>query len=168
MPAASNTGWPTANPDADDGGASFTGAAAELILGQLGEIHENTKPRKAKPRIPWEACHPIWQTGQIPLSGGAGTLQQGNLYGPETPYHWDLRAISLWGFTAGTISIFLNNVNGEALGIATTVGQFTWSAQEILTPQDNVIFTATGVTGVVNISLRAIEVQTAWLPEYLM
>lgn len=167
MPA-SNTGWPTANPDSDEGGASFTGAAAELILGHLSTIEEQTKPKKAKPRIPWEACHPIWQTGQIPLVAGAGTLQQGNLYGPEVPYWWDLRTISFWGFTAGTVTVFLNNVNGEELGSTTTAGQFTWSAQELLGPQDNVIFVASGVTGSVNLSLRAIEVETAWLPEYLM
>jgi hypothetical protein len=163
VPAASSTAWPTQNPDADDGG--FTGAALELIIGKLDEL----KPaRVAKPHIPWEACHPIWQTGQIPLTAGAGTLQQGNLYGPETPFYWDLRTISVWGFTAGTVTVYLNSVNGEILGQTITPGQFTWSANEILGPQDNLIFGAAGVTGSVSLTVRAIEVQAAWLPEYLM
>lgn len=151
----------------DQDGASFSGLAAEIILGKLDQIAADAR-KPVHPRIPWPACHPIWQTGQVPLTAGAGTLQAGNLYGPETPYWWDVRAISVWGFTAGSVSVFLNNVNGEILGVATTPGQFTWSAQELLGPQDNVIWTATGITGVVNVNLRAIEVASEWLPEYLV
>lgn len=165
MPAASNTGWPTANPDSDDGG-SFTGAAVELILGKLDQMAAES--RQAHPRIPWQACHPIWLTGQVPLSAGAGTLNQGNLYGPEGGYWWDLRTISVWGFTAGTVIVYLNAVGGEELGSTTGPGQFNWSAQELLGPQDNIITQASGVTGSVNVIIRAIEVKTEWLPEYLM
>lgn len=159
--------WPTDQPDTD-GGVSLTGAAAEVIIGKLSTIADQTAPRQAQPRIPWDACHPVWLPGQIPLAAGAGTLQQGNQLGPETPYWWDLRTISFWGFTAGTVTVYLNSTNGEPLAIASSVGQFTWGAQELLGPQDNLIFVASGVTGVVNLTVRAIEVAAEWLPEYLM
>lgn len=145
----------------------FTGVAAEIILGKLDQIAADAK-RPMKPRIPWEACHPVWQTGQIPLTAGAGTLVQPNLYGPEMPYWWDLRTISVWGFTAGTVTLYVNFTTGEQLGSTTVPGQFTWGAQEMLSPQDSILFGATGITGVVNVTMRAIEVETAWLPEYLM
>lgn len=150
-----------------DDSPTFTGAALEVLVGKLDQMAADAK-KPVKPRIPWEACHPVQLPGQIVLSSGAGTLQQGNMYGPETPYWWDLRAISLWGFTAGTVTVYLNSNNGEVLASTTTIGQFTWSAAELLGPQDNLIFVASGITGLVNVSVRAIEVQAAWLPEYLM
>lgn len=169
MPAASNTGWPTANPEAGADPGTFTGLAASAILGKLDSIADNTRPRAAKPRVPFEACHPIWQTGQIPLVAGAGNLQLFNVFGPQMPYWWDLRTLSFWGFSAGTVSAFMNNLNGEQVALAvTTPGQFTWSGQMLMSPQDDLLFSATGVTGVVNVTVRAIEVETAWLPEYLM
>jgi hypothetical protein len=122
----------------------------------------------AHPRIPWEACHPVWQTGQIPLTAGAGTLLQSNLYGPEVGYWWDLRSVKFWGFTAGTVNAYLNLINGEVVGTATTPGEFTWSANNMMAPQDTLVFNATGITGVVNMTMRAIEIATAWVPEYLM
>jgi hypothetical protein len=150
----------------EDGGQSFTGIAVQAILGRLDDLAAGL--HKAKPRIPWEGCHPVWQTGQVPLTAGAGTLIQPNLYGPELPYWWDLRTISLWGWTAGTVTCYLNFTTGEQIAQAVTPGQFTWSAQIMLGPQDSVVVGATGITGTVNVIMRAIEVQAQWLPEYLM
>jgi len=157
MPASERT-YATMAPE--EGGGVTLEAIAALFNG-----HQEKKP---KPRIPFPACHPIWLSGQIPLSGGAGTLQQGNLYGPEMPYWWDLRTLSFWGFTAGTVTTFLNSASGEQIAATTTPGQFTWSAQIMLSGPDNLIFVASGITGSVNVALRAIEVETQWLPEYLM
>src|SRR6266852_5169470 len=159
-------GYAVANPD-EDGEPGFAGVAVAAILGKLDALGiQQSGPRE--PRIPWAACHPVWFTGQIPLSGGAGTLLNSNLYGPELSYWWDLRSVAVWGFTAGTVTIYRNNVNGEQLGATSTPGEFTWGAQKLISPQDSLIFGATGVTGVVNVVGQAIEVQSDWLPEYLM
>lgn len=149
------------------GNGSAPGWALE-ILARIGQVEEGQRKGERPPRIPWEACHPVWQTGAIPLTAGAGQLIQSNLYGPELPYWWDLRTVSVFGFTAGTVNVFFNSLNGEPAGTATTPGQFTWSSQELMAPQDTLVFNATGVTGVVNLTVRAIEIETAWLPEYLM
>ena len=157
------------------GGPEFGGLLADLTVA-VGQLRERmAEPGPQKPRIPWPACHPVWFTGQIPLTAGAGTLLNVNLYGPELNYWWDLRYVSVWGFTAGTVTIYRNGLAGstlgEQLGQTTGVpGQFTWSAQTLLSPQDNLVFGATGINagGVVNVTGQAIEVETAWLPEYLM
>lgn len=153
--------------DAGSPGDGFAGVLADLTVA-VGRLGERLADREAKPKIPWEACHPAWFTGQIPLTAGAGTLLNVNLYGPELPYWWDLRTISVWGFTAGTVTVYNNSVTGEQLGSITTPGQFTWSAHELLAPQDSLVFGATGITGSVFVAGRAIEVASAWLPEYLM
>lgn len=133
----------------------------------IGHIQEHLAGPPV-PRIPWDAAHPVWFTGQIPLSSGAGTLQQKDLYGPKTGYWWDVRSIQLRGFTAGTVTVFRNSTIGETVAQAAAIGEFTWSAQRVLAPEDQLIFQATGITGSVFVTGAAIEVATEWLPEYLM
>ena len=152
----------------DDGNGQASGLALDVRVGAAGpDSHEPGK--FSHPRIPFGACHPAWQTGYIPLTAGAGSVFQPNLYGPELPYWWDLRTVSVWGWTAGTVTLYMNSQpNGEQVGVATTPGQFTFSAQMMMSPQDSLVLAATGITGSVFFTMRAIEVETAWLAEYLM
>lgn len=145
------------------GGDTLTGAVAELVLavGQLGK-HAGGSPR---PRIPWESCHPIGPQGAL---AGSGTVDTPDMLGPHDPYWWDLRRFAAWGFTAGTVNIYKDNVNGIQLGSLAAPGNITWSAQELLAPRDRVIIVASSITGAVQWELRAIEVESRWLPEYLM
>ena len=151
-------------------GPDFGGLLADLTLA-IGGLRESVRNGYAKPRIPWEACHPVWFTGSIPLTAGAGTLLNINLYGPELPYWWDVRSVRTWGFTAGTVTVYRNNpgsLSGEQFGAAVTPGEFSWSSQTLLGPQDGLVFGATGITGSVFVAGQAIEVAADWLPEYLM
>ena len=155
---------------AGENGQGMAGLIADLRL-TVGQLAEQMKPKPATPKIPFEACHPVWQTGAIPLVVGAGTLLQSNLYGPELPYWWDVRSVRVWGFTAGTVTVYRNNpaaLSGEQFGSTSVPGEFTWSGQLFLSPQDTLVFGATGVTGSVFMAMQAIEVVSAWLPEYLM
>lgn len=120
------------------------------------------------PRIPWAACHPVPIMGAIVLTAGAGTLDAADQYAPKDPYWWDLRDLSIWGFTAGTVTVFKNSTSGTQLAVTSVPGDFTWSAQKILGPRDRLIFVATGITGSVQFEGQAIEIETSWLPEYLM
>ena len=151
-------------------GDGFAGLLADLTVA-VGSLREQMTDRPVKPKIPWDACHPVWFTGSIPLTAGAGTLLQSNLYGPELPYWWDVRSVRVWGFTAGTVTVYRNNpaaLSGEQFGSTTVPGEFTWSAQTLLSPQDSLVFGATGITGSVFVAGQAIEVAAAWLAEYLM
>lgn len=148
-------------------GTAPGGIALDLAVGSPAR----QEAEYSRPRVPWEACHPVWFTGQIPLTAGAGTLLQSNLYGPELPFWWDVRSIRVWGFTAGTVTVYRNNpgsLSGEQFGVATSPGEFTWSNQLLLAPQDSLVFGATGITGSVFVAGQAVEVAAAWLAEYLM
>lgn len=125
----------------------------------------------AAPRIPWNGTHPVSFQGVIPISGGAGTVNLADMYGPKDPYWWDLRTLDVWGFTAGTFTLTKNSPTGTGglqLAQTTVPGEFTWGSQHLLAPRDWLVFNATGITGTVQFYGEAIEVETAWLPEYLM
>jgi hypothetical protein len=144
-----------------------TGILARLDL-LLGRMEQDSQPRETQPRTPWQACHPVPIQGQITISGGAGTLDVPDLYGPHDSFWWDLRQLAVWGFTAGTVTVFRNSASGPQIASTTVPGEFTWSAQHLLGPRDRLIFVASGITGVVNVDGQAIEIETAWLPDYLV
>ena len=150
------------------GGPDFAGLIGDLTLavGRLGQRMDAS----AKPTIPWEAAHPVWFTGAIPLTSGAGTLQVAGLYGPTDPYWWDLRTLTLWGMTgtSNSVTVYKNSTNGEQILEADQSGQANWSSQILLAPLDQLVFSASSITGNVYLTGVAIEVETAWLPAYLM
>jgi hypothetical protein len=147
------------------GGVDGLLAELKLMLGSMADAA--AKP--VSPRVPWEGAHPVPILGAVPISGGAGTnALNANLYGPGTPYHWDLRRLSCWGFSAGTVTVYLNNASGEQIAVFPSAGQTTWSSQVLLTPGDRLVFVAAGITGSVFFGGQAIEVRSEWLPDYLM
>lgn len=157
---------PTIREHHEDGGdGGFTGLLLELSAA-VGSLAEQVKHGgRGKPVIPWEACHPVGPIGALAASG---TYDQPDLLGPHDPYWWDLRRFAAWGFTAGSVAIYKNSTSGTQLGSLTAPGNITWSAQELFAPRDRLIVVATSITGAVQFELRAIEVETLWLPEYLL
>jgi hypothetical protein len=139
------------------------GALAELALA-VGQ-HTKQSHGPARPRIEWASCHPV--EPQAALSG-SGTFDAADLLGPHDPYWWDLRLFAAWGFTAGTVTIYKNATAGQQIGALSAPGNITWSSQKLLRPRDRIIVVAAGITGNVQFSLEAIEVESRWLPEYLM
>lgn len=147
------------------GSPEVLGALAELTAG-MGTVSEHVSGKRArKPVIPWEACHPVGPNGALVSSG---TFDVPDLMGPHDPYWWDLRKFAAWGFTAGSVAIYKNSAQGEQIGSLAAPGNITWSTQELMAPRDRIIVVATSITGTVQFVTRAIEVETAWLPEYLM
>lgn len=148
-------------------GPDFLGLLADLSLavGSLGAKMDGAAKRKG---VPWDACHPVGPLGAVTLSAGAGTYDQPDMMGPKDPYWWDLRKFSAWGFTAGSVSIYKNSVQGEQIGFLAGPGNVVWSLSELLAPRDRIIVTATGITGFVSFVVRAVEIETGWLPEYLL
>lgn len=151
-----------------DGPAGVMPQLAASVQTLSAHVAED-KPRR--PVIPWEACHPAPMLGVIQLTAGAGSLNLPDYWGPSTAYWWDLRSLGVWGFTGGTVTIALNIPGGAQIAAASTPGEFDWSSQRLLGPDDHLVFTATGITGAgtaLQLYGQAIEIQTAWLPEYLM
>lgn len=163
MPAVNNTPL-----DLESAGPAATPEGWFAEIGAVvGNIHRAVAG-PAMPRVPWEACHPAPITGQVPIVSGAGTLQQKDLYGPKTGYWWDLRRLSVYGFTAGTVSVYKNNSFSNPVHVFTAAADQTWSAALLMGPEDQLIFVAAGITGAVTVEGQAIEVDTSWLPVYLM
>lgn len=136
----------------------------------LGRIADTVTrpPGEPRPRVPFDACYAVAILGGITLAAGAGTTDQADLYGPKDSYWWDLRRLACWGFTAGTVTVRLNDPNGSQVAVFTTPGEFTWSAARLLAPRDRLIFVATGITGTVQFDGTAIQVLANWLADYLM
>ena len=154
----------------DDTGeaGSIRGAVAELAVA-IGDLQESVRGtgRPRTPKVPWEACHPVpIRAGAIPTA--AGTIDIPDMLGPHDPFWWDIRRIGAWGFTAGTLTLFLNSTNGEQLASWPTPGNFTWGTSLLLAPRDRLIFVGAGLTGTVQITGQAFEIETPWVPEYAL
>src|SRR5215472_12954642 len=164
MPAGDRN-YAVANPAAGNGAAP---SWALELLAQVGQLSE-TRAKPAHPRIPWEACHPVNPFGAVNISAGAGSYIQPDLMGPTSPYWWDLREITAWGWTAGTVTVYRNFLtSGEQVAVFSTPGNFTWSTQKMLRPDDDLKISVSGITGNVQFQIEAIAIETAWLPEYLL
>lgn len=148
-------------------GPDFLGLLADLSLavGSLGQQVKNSQA--LQPRVPWEACHPVGPLGAVTLTAGAGTYDQPDVMGPKDPYWWDLRRFAAWGFTAGTVALFKNGTFNQ-IGSLAAPGNITWGLQELLAPRDRLVVVASGITGSVTFEVRAMEVETQWLPEYAL
>ena len=114
--------------------------------------------------IPWRAIHVVWVPGALSASG---TVDYPDMWGPKDGYHRDVRRISAWGFTAGTITIYRNSASGEQLGVFTQTGSYTFSGNAFLGPRDRLIFVAASITGNVQIAMTAVVVESAWWPVYV-
>jgi len=158
--------------DTDGGLQGQVAASLEVTLGALADgLNALVDDKRSRPQQLWNACRPVpILPGQVPLSSGAGTLDVPDRMGPKDGYWWDVRRLTLWGFTAGTVSVYLNDSTtlGEQLASCTLPGQFTWSGQLLLGSRDRLVVVASGVTGSVSAAGQAIEVSAQALPDYLM
>jgi hypothetical protein len=117
----------------------------------------------------------LWQLNPgaipIPLSGGAGLLDQPNLLGPRTGQVWSIHRIGLWGMTgtSNVINIFLDNVGGDQVATVTGAGSlFYGKAQLLLTPGHRLVFQASSITGVAQVGIYGVQMAEPLLSEYLI
>lgn len=143
-------------------------AAAGIDI-SLGKIARHMD-RQARDEELLRQIVPILLTApQILLAGGAGTLVQPDLLGPHDGYAWDVRRLVAAGFSAGTVTAYLNfQADENLLYTWAAAGPAFFSTSIILGDSDALIFTATGITGTVTISGQAIQVPTLILPKYLI
>ena len=159
MPAEGNGGAQAER----DGSLASVHATVGLLAPKIDAMASAAESGPA-PTIPWRAIHYVWVPGALSASG---TVDYPDVWGPKDGYHWDVRRISAWGFTAGTITIYRNSASGEQLGVFTSTGSYTFSGNAFLGPRDRLIFVAASITGNVQIAMTAVEVETAWWPVYL-
>jgi hypothetical protein len=147
------------------------GASLEVMLGRVADTLDRLDHREQRMQQMWQDLHPVpILSGQVPLTAGAGTLNTPDRLGPKDGYWWDVRRLSTWGFTAGTVNVFLNDATGfgELLASFPQAGQFTWGGQLLMGPRDFLVVSATGITGTVSVAGQAVEIADRMLPEYLL
>ena len=157
-----------------EAGAEFGARILASLDGLAGELRAD-RERRARAARMYAAAHivPI-MPGQIPLTAGAGTLDQGGagLLGPMRGYYWTVKRLTAAGFTAGTVSMYINGAPA-ALDAAPDVswpeaGMYTFGNGELLlNPQDRLIFVASGITGIVLVKGSAIQFPEELLPRFL-
>lgn len=110
-----------------------------------------------------DAVRDVHQAGQITLVSGAGTLQDFNRFGVPQGYWWAIYRLTAQGFSAGTVTAYEDSVNGEPLMPFTVPAVNILSkSSTILHSMSQVVWQASGITGSVNVWLRAVQFE-AWL-----
>ena len=149
------------------------GGEAELAAALVFALRANTRamqaPRRARPEIPWDACHPIPLNPMA--SNAAGFLGWGDeRWTPPAGFAWHVTEIAVV-MGAGTTSWTLYRDGGQSGSAAFQFFQSQVSGlleprALILMPGNNLNFNSAG--GGITVSGLAVEVALDWLPAYLM
>jgi hypothetical protein len=152
----------------DDGGIAFDFSAG--LQASIGSLTDEMKAwRSGRQRLA-QAVHPFVIPGiPLSLSTGAGTLNQPNILSPRTGKFWDIRRISCTGYTAGTVTCYLNSTSGDIVALFASAGVLlNGKAQLLIGANDLLVFGAASITGTVTIGLAGVEVDAERIGEYLI
>jgi hypothetical protein len=152
----------------DGGGIAFDFSAG--LQASIGSLTEQLKAWRSDRLRLAQAVHPFVIPG-IPLSltTGAGTLNQPNIMSPRTGRFWDIRRISCTGYTAGTVTCYLNSTSGDIVALFSTAGVLlNGKAQLLIGANDLLVFGAASITGTVTVGLAGVEVDAERIGEYLI
>jgi hypothetical protein len=110
----------------------------------------------------------LYFAGAITLATGAGTDDQPDKLQAKTGYIWGIRRITAQGFSAGTVTVYRNNTNGEPImpfpaAAVNTLGR----GELLLMPGDRMVWSATGITGTVSYWGVADCFPSWYLPTYI-
>lgn len=142
------------------------------IGAKLGRVADSLERRERVEQGLWSSIHTVPILGSITIATGAGTTYGQNTLGPNDGYWWDVLCLSAWGFSAGTVDVYLNDPNGEKIGSFTSAGILTYKGTRPLAPRDHLVYVASGITlasgyGAVQLGGAAVEVDSQYWPVYL-
>lgn len=149
--------------------------AASLGISIDGLTNELRQARKRAENIA-QLIHPFTippmaMTITGSAGSGTGTLNLPNILGPQTGQYWDVHRISCTGFSAGTVSVYLNQNNADLVAVFSSAGVLlNGKAQIILGGNDNLYFSAasaTAASGYITISIAGTEIAAPLIGEYL-
>jgi len=147
-------------------------AGAEVTAGlsvQLGRVADLLEAERRRKMALVQCLRQAPFAGGIPLSGGAGTLQQADLYQAKPGYTWSIRRATATGFSAGTVTVYKNVSGGEILWTWPTAGTFTFGrGEQLLEPMDQMIFVASGITGTVQVNGTGDLFESWLLADYII
>ena len=106
---------------------------------------------------------------QVPIIGqlaASGTLDNPAQLQPVTGRCWSVRRLTCFGWTAGSVTVYINNL--EPAGPFPNPGVATYGRGEfLLMPHDKLVVVATGITGSVTLMGVADSFQEWYLPHYI-
>lgn len=160
--------------DSGDGGGLLDVCASIRLA--IGDAVTEARSRYENRQRLIRSIHPVSNGQYQAVTFGSGLgLDLPDLLGPHSGYVWDVHAVIASGFTAGSVAMFTGAtpLSAAAAGQGnlefnfTSAGQLTYGKLQLpLMPNDRLTFYATGITGVVNIKVRAVEMEIAAFPEY--
>jgi hypothetical protein len=109
--------------------------------------------------------HAVYQQNFPPLTVDSTGLEQSNRLGPNRGFCWSIRRLTLAGWTGGTVTIYLNNL--EPIPFA-QAGMYTFGRGEVLLKSgEHFTIQATGYTGSVQLWGAADVFESWYLPYYI-
>lgn len=92
----------------------------------------------------------------IPLVAGAGTLDAPRLLQPAMGWTWQLDGMGAQGFTAGSVGVFENSVQGKQVFNFTAAGVFYQRHFKFIRYGQRLVFQAAGITGTASVWLSGL------------
>jgi hypothetical protein len=130
---------------------NFSAQLTAALNGVTTALDREARARQRK----METIRQVPFAGGITIAGGIGTYDQPDQLQAKTGYIWDIRRLTIQGFSAGTVTAYRNGLMNQATGLnpgepicpysAPAVNTFT-KASQLLMPGDRVMFGATGIT----------------------
>jgi len=150
--------------DADTGGVDIM-AGFSAQLGRVADALEREWRRRERMA---QVVHQIPVAAAVNLTGGAATVKSPDQLQAKAGYCWGIRRLSTWGWSAGTVTFYQNDANGEPVAPFTVAGVSTFGRGELLLePQDQLVIVAAGITGNVYIGGKADCFPSWYEPYYL-
>lgn len=99
---------------------------------------------------------------------GSGTIDTPDALAVKTGYIWGLRRLSCYGFSAGTVTVYIGAAGGEVLFPFDQAGTATFGRGEmLLMPGDRLVAVGAGITGTFQLQGRADCFEQWYLPYYI-
>jgi len=155
------------DPQSTDAGLAVIGARFSAAAGiGLGPGADGALDALSLPRRP---CNPV---RQVPLYAtafaGSGTITQPATLGPPTGSYWSVRRLAVSGFSAGTVTFYVNDPAGEIAAVFAAAGVQTFNRGGVLIhPQDYLVAVGATITGNVTVIGAADQFPDWYLSEYL-
>jgi hypothetical protein len=170
------------NDDQDGAGGGFDLAIFGRLASQLTRLADSMEDRRRHQIHLFQQSHqvPIGPL-QIPITAGAGALQQTEMSGPKAGFMWSIRRLTATGYTAGSVIAYKNGAivggaiapGSEPLIPFTQAGtNFIGRGEALLDQNDSLLIVCTGITlaagyNWVQINGAADNISRDLLPDYL-
>jgi hypothetical protein len=119
---------------------------------------------------PARTCNPVRQVPVYATAvAGSATITQPATLGPPTGHYWSVRRLSGTGFSAGTVTVYINSSAGEPVAQFASGGapQLYNRGGILLHPQDYLVIVGGTITGDELVLGAADQFPDWYLSEYL-